>query len=282
MPDVRSGHREKKAGGDSLGTVLPRLSGEVGGRVYLISSLSRKTSAGLKLFELILFPSCCQICSKPLELSRERVVCRDCLDSLKNKNVSFCLCCGLFFENSGGQPRLCGSCLQEKPPFSLHRSCGRYREKLKDLILLFKYRGYRVLSKDLSGFMLDTLGSSDEIWWGVDALIPVPLHPKRKRERGYNQASLLARELARAKGKVMLKKNLVRIDYRPPQTLVEAQNREKNVKGAFALRNMEEIKGKTILLVDDVFTTGATLKECCRELVQGGAKEIKAITVAQA
>ena len=130
--------------------------------------------------------------------------------------------------------------------------------------------------------MLDTLGSSDEIWWGVDALIPVPLHPKRKRERGYNQASLLARELARAKGKVMLKKNLVRIDYRPPQTLVEAQNREKNVKGAFALRNVEEIKGKTILLVDDVFTTGATLKECCRELVQGGAKEIKAITVAQA
>jgi len=150
------------------------------------------------------------------------------------------------------------------------------------MILLFKYRGYRVLGKDLSRFLLDSLGNNEELWWGIDALVPVPLHPKRKRERGYNQAFILARELAKLKGLEVMKKNLIRVEYRPPQTLMEFQNREKNIKDAFALRNGEEIEGKTILLVDDVYTTGATLKECSTVLKRGGAKEIRAVTIAQA
>lgn len=247
----------------------------------MIPSFSRKTQEGFKLLELILFPSRCQICSAVLEKAGERVVCRACLDSLKSRSVSFCVCCGRFFGDSV-QPRLCGSCLQDKPPYSLHRSCGRYREKLKDMILLFKYRGFRILGKDLSAFMLDSPGSSDEVWWGIDAIVPVPLHPARQRERGYNQAEVLARELAKAKGKAVLNKSLVRIDQRPPQALVEAKNREKNVRGAFAVKSGGRIQGKTILLVDDVFTTGATLEECSRELAGAGAKEVRALTAAQA
>ena len=150
------------------------------------------------------------------------------------------------------------------------------------MILLFKYKGYSILGKDLSEFMLDILGKNEEIWWGVDALIPVPLHPKRKSERGFNQAMVLARELAKGKGMYVMKRNLIRINYRPPQTLVEAPDREKNIRGAFAVKRESEIKDKTLLLVDDVYTTGATLKECGHELIKAGAKEVRAITLAQA
>ena len=80
----------------------------------------------------------------------------------------------------------------------------------------------------------------------------------------------------------MLRNHLVRMDYRPPQTLVDVHDREKNIKGAFGVKNGNEIKGKTLLLIDDVYTTGATLKECSKILIRAGAKEIRAISVAQA
>lgn len=247
----------------------------------MISSLKGIIRSGLKLFELIVFPSRCQICGNLLEQSGERVVCRNCLEGLEAKNESFCLSCGRFFQNPG-QPHLCASCIKQKPPFSLHRSGGRYGGKLKDIIHLFKYKGYEVLGKDLASFVLKNLGSSEEIWWGIDALIPVPLHPKRERERGFNQASVLARELAKKRGIEIKKNHLVRTGYRPPQTLVLADEREKNIKGVFDAKNGHEINGKKFLLVDDVFTTGATLKECCVTLLEAGADEVRAVTVAQA
>jgi len=154
--------------------------------------------------------------------------------------------------------------------------------KLKDFILLFKYRGYKILGKDLARFMLQTLGKSEEIWWGVDAVVPVPLHPKRKRHRGFNQAYILAKIMARAKNKALITNCLVKAKNRPPQTVVEAQERGKNIKGAFTVKKAGEIKDKVVLLVDDVFTTGATVKECCEMLLQAGAKEVRVITLAQA
>jgi ComF family protein len=153
---------------------------------------------------------------------------------------------------------------------------------LKDFILLYKYRGCQILGKDLARFMLNSLGRVEEIWWGLDALVPVPLHPKRKRQRGFNQALLLARELAREKEIQLLKKSLVKIKNRPPQTLVQSQERGKNIKGAFGVNNEEKIKDKVVLLVDDVFTTGATITECSVTLIEAGAREVRAVTVAQA
>ncbi len=130
--------------------------------------------------------------------------------------------------------------------------------------------------------MLETLGNSEEIWWGVDALVPVPLHTKRKRQRGFNQAFILAKIIARKKNKTLITHCLVKAEHRPPQTVVEAQERGKNIKGAFVVKRAGEVKGKIILLVDDVFTTGATVKECCATLLQAGAKEVRVITLAQA
>ncbi len=130
--------------------------------------------------------------------------------------------------------------------------------------------------------MLQTLGKSEEIWWGVDAVIPVPLHPKRKRYRGFNQAFVLAKIMAREKDKVLITNCLVKAQNRLPQTIVEASERGKNIKGAFKVKKARNIKDKVILLVDDVYTTGATINECCDTLLQAGAKEVRIITLAQA
>jgi competence protein ComFC len=153
---------------------------------------------------------------------------------------------------------------------------------LKDYILLYKYRGYKILGKDLAHFMLQALGKSEEIWWGVDAVVPVPLHHKRKRHRGFNQSSVLAKIIAREKNISLITHCLFKAENRLPQTVVESQERGKNIKGAFAVKKAECIKDKVILLVDDVYTTGATVEECCEILLQAGAKEVRAITLAQA
>ena len=110
----------------------------------------------------------------------------------------------------------------------------------------------------------------------------MPLHPKRKKIRGFNQAKIIAEELARLKGIELEEGVLKKVKNIPPQTLIEMDEREKNVSGAFRVVDEDKIKGKTIILVDDVYTTGSTVKECSAVLRKAGAEEIRAITVAQA
>ena len=112
--------------------------------------------------------------------------------------------------------------------------------------------------------------------------MPVPLHPKRKRKRGFNQAQVIAQEIARLKGIKLIKKSLAKIKNTPAQTSLDREHREGNVKEVFKVRREKEIQGKVVMLVDDVYTTGATIEECSLELKLAGAKEIRAITVAQA
>jgi ComF family protein len=153
---------------------------------------------------------------------------------------------------------------------------------VKDVILLYKYRGYRVLGRTLADFMLQTLGGEDDLWTGVEAIIPVPLHRRKERERGFNQARLLARLLAQRKGIPLADRNLIKTRNAPPQTSLDAREREKNVKGAFRVRIARELEGRIVILVDDVYTTGSTLRECGLALKKAGVKEARAITIAQA
>ncbi len=164
----------------------------------------------------------------------------------------------------------------------MHRSCGRYEGKLRDIIILYKYRGYRALAKPLALFALKALEREESLWWDLDALIPVPLHPEKRAQRGFNQAEVLAGELAKLKNVPVNKRSLVKIMNTPPQTVLGVIDRKKNLKGAFRVTRSEEIKGRVLLLVDDVFTTGATLQECSLILKEAGAQEIRALTLAQA
>ena len=231
--------------------------------------------------EFLVFPSFCRLCSNPLGRSGESVVCHDCLSRLEPRRGPACLCCGRFFEGAGGD-HVCGRCLDRVPPFSLHRSCGRYDGILKELILLFKYGRFPVLSRPLARFAAESLGGEEGLWQGVDLLVPVPLHRKRKRERGFNQSRRLARDLARIRGLGTLEGCLVKVRSTPPQTSLEGAGREANVRGAYGVRRPRRIQGKTLVLVDDVFTTGSTLRECSLALRRAGAREVRALTLAQA
>lgn len=247
----------------------------------MISSLRRSIFAYSKLAELIFFPSFCELCTSLLDFPGEKVVCHTCLESIAPPRVSFCLCCGRFFDFLG-EPHICTNCQKNPPHFSIHRSCGEYQGKLKDIILLYKYRTFKVLGRDLVSLVQRILGRDEELWWGIEATLPVPLHPKKHRQRGFNQAMIIAKGLSEQRGIECLEGVLAKIRNTPPQTSLVAEGRERNVRGTFRVLKKENISGKTLLLVDDVYTTGSTIRECSAVLKDAGAKEIRALTLAQA
>lgn len=153
---------------------------------------------------------------------------------------------------------------------------------MKDIIILYKYRGFSVLGNSLAEFIHKSLGKEESLWWETDAIIPVPLHSEKEKERGYNQAKILAKELARRKQIPFIEDQLIKVRRTLPQTSLEAKERGKNLRGAFEIEDREKIEGKIVLLVDDVFTTGSTLQECSLVLRRAGALEVRALTVAQA
>jgi ComF family protein len=241
----------------------------------------RRLAGWLKLADLLVYPSFCELCRSFLEKPGEKVICRECLGQLRPNLAAHCEVCGRFFEGAGGS-HLCGVCLRRKPPFSRHRSFTKYDGKAREVVLLFKYRGNEILGKRLAGLIAAALGGEDDLWDGVDAVIPVPLHPEKLRKRGYNQAAVLARQLAGFKGIPFVGNRLIKTRNNPAQTSLDAADREANVRGAYLVRRAESVTGRTVLLVDDVFTTGATIAECSRTLVRAGAREVRAVTFAQA
>lgn len=240
-----------------------------------------KIPAGaLRVAGLLAFPSLCKRCARFLERPGEKVVCADCLACLRPWEGAACGRCGRFLDSAEPRP-LCLSCLADPPPWRIHRSAGVYSGALKDLILLLKYKDYAVLGRALAGFLYDGLRDAGEVWQNADALIPVPLHPKRERARGFNQSLVLARELSKKTGVPVIQGHLVKTRNAPPQTSLEARARAENVRGAYRVKKDREIAGKTVVLVDDVCTTGATLRACGEALLMAGAGEVRAITLAR-
>ncbi len=247
----------------------------------MTSRLRAGAAALARHVELLVFPSFCRLCSRPLSRPGERVVCEECLAELAPRRGPVCLCCGRFFEGAG-EDHLCGRCLDRTPSYTIHRSCGRYGGVLKDLILLFKYGRASVLSRPLARFAAAALGAEERLWSGADFVGPVPLHPKRKRERGFNQSQALARDLGKIMGVRVLDRCLVKVRNVPPQTSLEAGGRVENVRGAYAVRRAPRVEGRVVVLVDDVLTTGSTLGECSLTLERAGTREVRALTLAQA
>jgi competence protein ComFC len=168
------------------------------------------------------------------------------------------------------------------PPFVRHRSCARYEGVVKDIILLFKYHGYEILGSDLGDFVVRSLDAADDLWSELDAVIPVPLHRRREKGRGFNQAAVLASRIAKLKNIKFLPGRLIKVRNAPAQTSLEKADREENVKGAYRIRRAAGLAGIAVLLVDDVYTTGSTIGECSRVLIKAGVREVRAVTVAQA
>lgn len=174
----------------------------------------------------------------------------------------------------------CGVCQLNPPDFDRARSAGRFSGVLRELLLAFKYRGATWLSMDLAGLLHGCVMAhlaADQ----VDLVMPVPLHASKLRDRGYNQAALLAEALGRSLDRPHFADLLVRVRPTPTQTRLHAEDRRRNVKGAFSAAGAEAwIRARTILLVDDVMTTGATLSEAAAVLREAGAWRVWAVTVA--
>ena len=207
-------------------------------------------------------------------------MCRDCWSRLRPHSSPHCQCCGRFYIGCGGT--ICSSCLANPPEFARHRSVCLYEGKAKELVHIFKYKKKQVLGLDLARFMYGSLSRDDSLWWGADAFVPVPLHRNRAKQRGFNQACVLAGELSRQSGIPCLGGGLKKKRDAAPQATLSGEERRRNLRDAYSIARRSAVKGKVLILVDDVFTTGTTIRECSRMLMAAGAYEVRAVTFAQA
>ena len=243
-----------------------------------------------------IFPPKCLICSAyydsrqasagpdasyPLSDVTALYFCESCRKGLTPIASPFCSRCGLPFVSREGDNHVCSECLLEKKYFRRARAFGVYDGSLMEAIHLLKYGKKSSLSRPLSTLARETFF---QFWdeGGIDLLVSVPLHMKRLRERGFNQAHLLIRRWAKQEGIPFDGLTLSRSRWTEPQTTLSRSERQKNIKGAFSLRHPEKIKGRKILLVDDVYTTGATVNECARVLMKAGAEFVDVLTLARA
>jgi ComF family protein len=176
---------------------------------------------------------------------------------------------------------LCVQCLKEKKPYAIARSVARYDGTILTAIHLFKYHRKTGIGKVLGNIMADFVSG---IWDmnAFDLIIPVPLHIKKLRERGFNQAVVLARVLSKRFKIALDITSLKRVLVTPPQVGLGRKERLINVKGAFSVTSQHQISGKRILLIDDVYTTGSTLTECSHVLLNAKAEAVAVLTMARA
>jgi ComF family protein len=174
----------------------------------------------------------------------------------------------------------CGRCRRGLSAFTAGASFGPFEGSLRLLVHELKYRGRRRVATRLASMLLEDPAVRRLLSPGAE-LVPVPLHPRRRRERGFNQAELLAAALASGSGLVLAPGVLVRRKDTAPQSGLSSAARRRNVAGAFAVRQRPRVVGRTLVLVDDVSTTGATAAACARALRQAGASEVRLVTVAR-
>jgi ComF family protein len=229
----------------------------------------------------LIFPPRCVSCSQVLEEHGPLPFCQKCTAGIRFIRSPLCPCCGIPFPSREGEDRLCGECLVTQRPYTVARSIGLYQETLLKAIHLFKYRRRigvgTILGKMMAGF-------AGEIWdmTVFSVIVPVPLHRRRLQERGFNQAVILAREIAKRFAIPLDFMTLKRVVFTKPQVDLDQKERSINVRGAFAVGNPSRIVGKRILLVDDVYTTGSTLMECARALLAAKADSVAVLTLAKA
>lgn len=224
----------------------------------------------------LVFPPLCPVCRGMLGAGRRDPLCGTCWRGMDRIGPPWCRCCGIPLGIEG----LCGLCRERRPRFAYARAAARYGGLVRDAIHAFKFGGRRGLAEPL-GDLLAGLGLSALPGAVPDFLVPVPLHRRRERERGYNQALLVARRLERAWGVPVAADVLVRLTATAPQTHLDAPARRRNVRKAFSVCRPEAIAGRHVVLVDDVLTTGATAGECARVLTRAGASAVGVLTIAR-
>ena len=216
-------------------------------------------------------------------------LCQGCLEGFKAVESPICLQCGVMFQSRENDDHICGNCLTWPKKFGMARSAGLYDRALMAAIHCMKYYGKIQLARPPGTLLFNTFTR----YWPkgeIDLVIPVPLHITKMRMRGFNQAFLLIRHWRSLAGMLPVSRPAIKIDQQTlirtkrarPQTGLSRKKRLTNIKNAFRLQRSKTISGQRILLVDDVYTTGATVNECAKVLLHGGAESVDVLTLAQA
>ena len=234
--------------------------------------LSRFGSGLLDFF----LPRLCPFCGGRVPEDADCALCSACADRVEWVDSPLCPCCGRIFAAREGTDHLCGDCQSEPPPFARALAAVIYEGPVAEAIKRFKYGRRMDLLPVLQHWLKQP--ACREVADAADLLAPVPLHVRRLQERGFNQALLLAHVFA---DRPLLREGLIRVRHTVPQSGLNPRERQENVKKAFAAARPEEFKGKKVLLIDDVYTTGATVRECARVLSRAGALEVTVLTVAR-
>lgn len=216
-------------------------------------------------------------------------LCPTCTSGFLPVESPKCPRCGMMFKSRQGEDHLCGECLDSPKGFQIARSAGIYKYTLMAVIHCFKYKGKIQLSRPLGTLLFAAFVS----FWdkmNIDLIVPVPLHSKKLKMRGFNPSFLLVKDWVRIAKFLNVRLPDIPVDinvlarrrWTEPQTGLGRKERLANIKNAFNISNGSKITGKRILLVDDVYTTGATVNECAKVLLKDGAGRVDVLTLARA
>ncbi len=256
-----------------------RLIGRAGSCARLGKGLLDAAHAGVDGLGALVFPSDCLVCGRALPRPLMGPLCAACLEMLPRIHPPFCDRCGLPYP-PGVAPGLCGSCRSGPRSFRRARAGSPYVESVRLCVQALKYGGRRRIASILG----KRAGRSHVIEGdlaGARAVVPIPLSRRRRRERGFNQAELIAKVVAREAGVPLDGKLLWKTKDRPPQAGLTRKDRLRNVQSVYRARLPLSLRGERLLLVDDVLTTGATAESAARALLEAGAGAVDVLTLAR-
>lgn len=217
-----------------------------------------------------LLPVTCAFCGTLLDSSHQPTLCPSCLNTLHCEKPPSCPRCALPFPDFGGSDHLCGHCQRQPPPFRTVFALGVYEGPLRQAIHRFKYQQDFTLATPLGHLLSEAITGQHPSHHHL--ILPVPLHPRRLRQRTFNQSLLLARVIGNLSGIPVAANLLRRVMHTPSQQGLSLNDRRHNLINAFALHS--KLSGQSVLLVDDVMTSGATVAACTNALLENGAQTV--------